>query len=117
MSIYEIKEQKLSNTIEKLNSYIINYMDNKKIKLDSIKSSYILNNPNKIYENKQNKYNHLIEKLEVLNPLNTLKRGYSVTRFNNKVLTSIDSLEIGNEISITLNKGIIDAKVIKKENK
>ena len=117
MSIYDIKEEKLSNLIEKTNSFIINYLDNKIIRLDSIKTSYILNNPNKIYENKQNKYNYLIEKLSVLNPLNTLKRGYSVTKFNNKIITDINVLEIGNEINITLNNGIVDAKVINKEEK
>ena len=117
MIIYEIKEQKLSNTIEKLNSYIVNYIDNKNTKLNNIKTSYILTNPNKIYENKQNKYNHLIEKLEVLNPLNTLKRGYSITKLNNKVVTDIKSVKKDDELSISIKNGEINAKVIEiKEN-
>ena len=117
MSIYEIKEQKLSNTIDKLNNYIINYLDNKKIRLDNIKSSHILVNPTKIYENKQNKYDHLIEKLEVLNPLNTLKRGYSITKMNNKVVKDINNLKVDDSINISLSNGNIDAKIINiKEN-
>ena len=117
MSIYEIKEQKLSNTIDKLNNYIINYLDNKKIRLDNIKSSHILINPTKIYENKQNKYDHLIEKLEVLNPLNTLKRGYSITKMNNKVVKDINNLKVDDSINISLSNGNIDAKIINiKEN-
>ena len=117
MSIYEIKEQKLSNTIDKLNNYIINYLDNKNIKLDNIKSSHILVNPTKIYENKQNKYDHLIEKLEVLNPLNTLKRGYSITKMNNKVVKDINNLKVDDSINISLSNGNIDAKIINiKEN-
>lgn len=111
MSIYEIKEQKLSNTIEKLNNYIVNYLDNKKIKLDSIKSSYVLTNPTKIYEIKENKYNHLVEKLEVLNPLNTLKRGYSITKFNNKVITDKKQVKVDDEINISIKNGSINAKV------
>ncbi len=112
MSIYEIKEQKLSNTIDKLNSYIVNYLDSKNIRLNNIKTSYILTNPNKIYENKQNKYNHLIEKLEVLNPLNTLKRGYSITKINNKVVTDVKSVKKDDLLNISIKNGNIDAKVI-----
>ena len=111
MSIYEIKEQKLSNTIEKLNNYIVNYIDNKKIRLDNIKSSYVLTNPSKIYETKENKYNHLVEKLEVLNPLNTLKRGYSITKIDNKVVTDIKQVKVNSDINISLKNGTINAKV------
>ena len=117
MSIYEIKEQKLSNTIEKLNSYITNYLDNKTIRLNNIKESYILSNPSKIYENKQNKYNHLIEKLEVLNPLNTLKRGYSITKIDNIVVTDIKKVKKDDKLNISIKNGEINAKVIDvKEN-
>lgn len=112
MSIYEIKEQKLSNTIEKLNNYITNYIENKKIRLDNIKTSYVLSNPEKIFENKNNKYNHLIEKLEVLNPLNTLKRGYSITKIDNKVITDIKKVKKGDTISVSLKNGEIGATVI-----
>ena len=117
MSIYEIKEQKLSNTIEKLNNYIINYLDNKNIILNNIKSSYVLNNPSKIYENKATKFNNLVEKLEVLNPLNTLKRGYSITKLNNKVLTDINKVKVDDKINVSIKTGVINAKVIdiKKE--
>ncbi|MBQ3475436.1 MAG: exodeoxyribonuclease VII large subunit [Bacilli bacterium] len=112
MSIYEIKEQKLSNTIDKLNNYITNYIENKKIRLDNIKTSYVLSNPEKIFENKNNKYNHLIEKLEVLNPLNTLKRGYSITKIDNKVITDIKKVKKGDTISVSLKNGEIGATVI-----
>ena len=111
MSIYEIKEQKLSNTIEKLNNYIVNYIDNKKMILNNLKTSYVLTNPSKIYENKENKYNHLVEKLEVLNPLNTLKRGYSITKLNNKVVTDIKQVKVDSDINISLKNGSINAKV------
>ena len=112
MSIYEIKEQQLSNTIEKINNYIINYLDNKKVRLDSIKSSYVLHNPEKIFENKSNKYSHLIEKLEVLNPLNTLKRGYSITKLEGKVVTDIKKVNKGDKINISLKNGEVEASVL-----
>ncbi len=113
MSIYEIKEQKLSNTIEKINSIMNNLLDTKKIKLNNLKTSYVLLNPEKIYENKQNRYNHLLEKLEVLNPLNTLKRGYSITKINDKVITDVKKVKVSDNINIVLENGNIEANVTK----
>ena len=117
MSIYEVKEQMLSNMIEKLNTTILSTINTNNIKLESLKSSFIFENPNKIYENKLKSYNHLLEKLEVLNPLNTLKRGYSITKVNNKVITSIKNIKVDDEAIINLNDGLIKSKIIEiKEN-
>lgn len=117
MSIYEVKEQILSNMIEKLNTTILSTINTNNIKLESLKSSFIFENPNKIYENKLKSYNHLLEKLEVLNPLNTLKRGYSITKVNNKVITSIKNIKVDDEAIINLNDGLIKSKIIEiKEN-
>ena len=117
MSIYEVKEEKLSNDIEKLNTIILNKISQAKLMLDNLKTSYIFTNPNKIFENKNNIYNNLINKLDVLNPLNTLKRGYSITKLNDKVITNIKNIKINDNINVTLENGYIDAKVVKvKEN-
>ena len=103
MSVYEVKEQILSNLIDRVNSMILSTLNTNKLKIESIKSSFIFDRPIKIYENKSNKYNNLIEKLEVLNPLNTLKRGYSITRVDNKVIKSIKNVKINDEASIHIN--------------
>ena len=117
MSIYEVKEEKLSNYIEKINTIILNKISSSKLIFDNLTSSYIFINPNKIFENKNNNYNNLINKLSVLNPLNTLKRGYSITKINNKVITNIKNIKIDDNINVTLENGNIDAKVVKiKEN-
>ena len=117
MSIYEVKEEKLSNYIEKINTIILNKLSQSKLIIDNLKSSYIFTNPNKIFENKTNIYNNLINKLDVLNPLNTLKRGYSITKINDKVITNIKDIKENDSINVTLENGYIDAKVINiKEN-
>ena len=117
MSIYEIKEQILSNVIEKLNTIILSVINTNNLRLSSIKSSYIFTNPTKIYENRVSNYNHLVEKLEVLNPLNTLKRGYTITKKEDKVITSVKNLKLKDKIDITLEDGIINAEILKvKEN-
>ena len=80
MSIYEIKEQKLDNLMEKSNNLILNILNNNNLRLTNLKRSFIFKTPEKIFENKNNNYNNIINKLDVLNPLNTLKRGYSITK-------------------------------------
>ena len=117
MSIYEVKEEKLSNLIERGKNSILNVLSYNKVKLDNIKSSYIFINPSKIFENKANKYTNLLNKLEVLNPLNTLKRGYSITKKENNVITSIENIKINDKIDITFENGIVNAEVLEiKEN-
>ena len=54
-----------------------------------IESSFVLNNPSVLYKYKEQNLLNIISKLEVLNPLNTLKRGYSITKINNKVVEII----------------------------
>jgi len=65
-----------------------------KSKLEIIENSIIFKNPNILYENKLKKTNHLIEKLEILNPLNALKRGYSVTKKDDICISSVNDLKI-----------------------
>ena len=89
-----------------------NKSNNKTIRLNNIKESYILSNPSKIYENKQNKYNHLIEKLEVLNPLNTLNRGYTIVRSNNKVISDINDIKVSDKLEIEFKNGRVISEVI-----
>ena len=117
MSIYEVKEEKLSNYIERGKNVILNLLSSNKLKLDNLKKSYIFIEPSKMFENKNNKYNNLIDKLDVLNPMNTLKRGYTITKVKDKVVTSIKDIKVNDEINVTLENGNLNAKVIDvKEN-
>ena len=54
--------------------------------------------------------------LNAYSPLLVLNRGYSVTYKKNKVVNSIDYLDIGDEINIRLVDGTIDAIVQTKED-
>lgn len=116
LNIYMIKEQKLDNIIDKLNNYINNVISISKSKFDIIKGSIIFKDPNIIYEDKLNKNNHLIEKLEILNPLNSLKRGYSITKKDNKCINSVKDLKKDDNINIKLYDGNINAKILEVKN-
>ena len=75
--------------------------------------SYIIENPLKITEPKKNKYLQIISKLDTLSPLLTIKRGYSMTKKDGKVITSTKELKIKDKLEITLTDGTINAEVTK----
>ncbi len=134
MNIYEIKEQKFDNLFERRNINILNIIKNNKEKLNNIKSSYILNNPSSIYKDKRynydnlynrltisidkninnnkNRYAILINKLDVINPLSTIKRGYSIIRKDNIVISNINSLNKGDVLEIELRDGKVNTEVL-----
>jgi exodeoxyribonuclease VII large subunit len=115
--IYEVKEQMLDNLIDKANSIILNVIEKKSVNLNHLKQSYILNNPQKLFESSNNTLNKYIEKLEVLNPLSTLKRGYTIVKKDNKAINNINKLRVKDNISIIFNKGIVNASILDiKEN-
>ena len=121
----------------RLNESINNIINKRKIKLDSIKESYILKNPLSLYEvksqkldnlvdlltknfdniyiKKQHQFEVLLNKVELLNPLKILDKGYSVVKLNDKVVKDSSKLKVNDNISITLSKGVIKANVIGKE--
>ena len=112
LSLYEVKEQHLDNIIDKLNISINGIIEKQKSKLEVINNSIIFKDPSVLYHTKLKMTNHLIEKLEILNPLNSLKRGYSITKKDDKCINTINSLKKDDDITITIKDGLIDAKVI-----
>lgn len=113
MTMYEIKEQKLDILIDNLDRVVNKIIDNNKIRLFTCSNSYILNNPNMLYKYNQQKLSHIISKLEVLNPLNTLNRGYAMVKKDNKVLSSVNNIKEDDVVTIVLKDGNISSKIIK----
>jgi len=103
--MYENKKQKLDYLIDNLNKVIIKKYDNAKHKFDLLKNNYLLNNPSVLYKDKQKYLNNLIEKLELINPLGVLKRGYSLTLINDRVVNTIKKVNVGDEVIIKLSDG------------
>lgn len=111
-SIYQTKEMIFDNTIEKLKHALINLTSIKEKELLRVKNSFIMKNPHKILDKKSNKYLQIISKLDALSPLKTLKRGYTITKLNNKVVNSCKDLNKNDEIKVTFDDGEIEAKVL-----
>ena len=114
--MYENKKQKLDILLDNLNKSLVKKYENSKHKLELFKNNYILNNPKILYEKHQNKLSNLIEKLELINPLGVLKRGYSLTMQNNKIISSIDSVKLNSSLLIKVSDGEIEANVINIKN-
>lgn len=112
-AIYEVKEQNLDNLIDKINRIIKVFIDNSKVELFKYQNSYVFNNPEIIYKFKKQNLDNIIGKLEVLNPMNTLKRGYAIIKKEDSVISSIKKLNKDDEIKINVSDGTIDAKIIK----
>lgn len=87
-NMYQAREQKLDNLIEKLNRNIMFDLEKKQIKLDNLKT-----------------------KLELLNPLNILDKGYSVTTVNGKIVKSVNDVNSGDVVSTKLSDGLIESIV------
>lgn len=113
IAMYEIKEQSLDNLIDKLNKEIKIIIDSYKLRLFKSSNSYILNNPDNLYKYKSQYLDNLISKLEVLNPLNTLKRGYSIIRKDDVIISDIKKLKKDDLITLELKNGKIESKVLK----
>ncbi len=109
--IYQTKEMLYDQLYEKLKYQIINYTKQKEQDLLRLKNSYIIQKPYQIIDNKSNKYLQLVSKLETLSPLLTIKRGYSITRMNGKVINSCKNIKKGDTLEVELQDGNVSTKV------
>ena len=111
ISIYQSKEMIFDSLIERLKFSLTNLTNIKEKELIKLKNSYVLKNPYQILDKKSNKYLQLVSKLETLSPLLTLKRGYTITKINDKVISSCKNIKKNDKLSIEFTDGIIDAIV------
>lgn len=116
-----------------LNSVIKNQIEILKKELEKRENSYYIKNFYRELENKnqelvdreervkrafQSKLNEIknsldrrVHKVITLNPLETLKRGYSVVTKDNEIIKSIKNIKIDDEIAIKVTDGIIKGRV------
>ena len=111
-SIYDIKKMDLDNIQYRFNSVSKNILSENRNKLFKLEHSIALKNPDIITKKKKDKLSMNIGKLEVLNPLLTLKRGYSITKKNEKIISSKNDVKTNDEIEIRFDDGTINAKVM-----
>ena len=111
LATFEVREQKLDSLITELTIRIKHIVDINKKKFDTIKNNYLINNPDSFINVYNNSYEMLLNKLELLNPLSVLSKGYSVVTKDSKTIKTSQDIKIDDNIDIKLYKGSINAIV------
>lgn len=117
LSIYEIKEQKLDNLLDRLQLFMTNRIKEDTLKYHKVIDNKLFKNPVKILENKEYQFNILLKTITVLNPMKLLESGYSIVKNKDEVITSIKLVKVNDNIDINLKDGKLVAKVVSKETK
>lgn len=130
----------LSNARERVKKSLYNKLDSYKSELNKYKTNYLLNNPIRLYEMKEQKLDILYDKindsinkiidrnsnlidtlkikLDLLNPVGILDKGYSIMYKDNKIIKDINDISLSDDISIMVKNGSVIANVkdIKKKD-
>ncbi len=112
MNLIDSKEMHFSALLEQLKFNIMNLTSIKKNDYNKVSNSYILNSPKLLIDNKTNKYLQLLSNLEPLSPLLTIKRGYTITKKDDRVINSSKNLKKKDKLSIEFNDGNVSVEVI-----
>ena len=109
-SMYEVKMQKVDGLVEKilyLLKYKVNESSNELLNVDNRLKISI----GKTVDLKNNKFLNIITKLEALNPINTIKRGYTITKNKEKCINNINNVKVGDIIETELVNGKLFSEV------
>ena len=115
-AMYEIKEQNLDFLIDRLNKEMKLVIDNMNVRFSKQINSYVITNPEILYKYKKQNLEHVINKLDVLNPMNTLKRGYAIVKKDNNVISDSKNIKKHDIIDINVRDGIIKTQVLEVTN-
>ncbi len=115
-AMYEIKEQNLDFLIDKVNKEMRTILEGINIRLFKSVNSYVMTNPEILYKYKKQNLEHIVNKLDVLNPMNTLKRGYAIIKKDEKVISDSQKVKKDDIINVALRNGKINAKVLEVSN-
>ena len=111
ITIYNYKNEKYISVFERLlNSYKVIISDNKN-KLELIDNKLCNSISNKIQVDEKH-FSNIISKLEALNPLLTIKRGYSIIRRDNKVISNSKDLKKSDKLELEMHDGQVKVEVL-----
>ncbi len=130
LNLYQVE---LDSSFEKLKSLLNNQVLLRRNQIEKLNTRLILNRPDKLIYKAQNdlsllkaklesltttkidqskrEFAHKLDKLNVLNPLNIMQRGYSVTYKGLLPVTKVNELSKGDQIKIVMQDGSVSALV------
>ena len=112
-----LDNEKLSNTFEKINNYMKNYIiRDKVIQIDQIYDKINFRLEQNLETSKE-KLSKKAALLHNLSPLATISRGYSIVEKNRQIINSIEDVNINDEINIILQDGELECNINKINSK
>jgi len=113
--LYDRQELKLDNLINRLSiKNPVNMIDTniqKLVKQDELMQLIIQQRLNV----KSKEFKSVLDKLNLLNPLSIMSKGYAIIKTDNKLIKSVEEVSVDQEIDITVADGSIGVKVLSKE--
>lgn len=112
LRLTEKKSRQLDHIMEKLELlHPGNKLKQSKVELNN-KSKLLDYYFKSLLEKKQNSYLLSLNKLELVNPLSIMKKGYSLSKVNGNIVKSVKDVKISDKIEILVNDGVIETTVL-----
>jgi len=102
----------IKNSVRSVHYLSKNIINIQNQKLNGIKNRQLPLFRNRISE-EFSSLNHISEKIELLKPENLLKKGYSLSYINGRIISDVNSIKEGDVLITKLFKGEIESKIIK----
>lgn len=109
--MFENKKQTIDLFLNKINNALLRKIENNKLRLNHLSESFIITNPDNLYKNKKQELIHLIEKLEAYNPLNVLKRGFTITLKENTIVRTVTDLKKEDTLEVKFKDGVVTTTI------
>jgi exodeoxyribonuclease VII large subunit len=77
----------------------------------------LINSKNKVVAERADKLNKYKERLQALSPVEAMKRGYAILRYEKKIVKSVLSLNEGQDLEVIMQDGKVQCRVEKTEKK
>jgi exodeoxyribonuclease VII large subunit len=106
------KERIYTELSQRLKENMDDVIKSKERSLIRAKEFYTIRNPKALTKNKEQRFLEIFNKLELLNPMLTIKRGYTLTKKDGKVVSKSKDLEKGDRIEIEFSDGNVESEVV-----
>lgn len=116
MMMFDGKKQTLDYLLERANQSVFKKVERMRTHMNHMKQSYLLLHPEELYKEKKLKLASLMDKLELVNPMSVLKRGYTLTYIDDHMVKNAEKLSVGDQVKIKFYDGTILSTVTGKED-
>lgn len=108
---------KVEDLILRLNIYNIEEKIDNKLELIDNKISSLNYYYKQIIKAKEIKYENYLDKMIAINPLNLIKKGYTLTYQNSKLITRVEDVNLEDKVKIIFYDGDLEVQPLQKNKK